>query len=168
MKIQKQKIFGREYLKSPQKCFKYKDQFAASKFMCLNRCYIDRNLSLALDFEKKTQTLDLGSIRKPKLINKRSLQQTNEQSGFRLSKSENRLPKNLAGFRYCIEKCGKIEDCFQETYNTIRLGEAYSEAFSEDQIRLGLESTIYRAYYSTADFYLQFFGLLTRKKITFV
>ena len=160
MKIQKQKIYGKEYLANPQKCFKFADQFAYSKFMCLNKCYIELNLSLALDLEKKNQLLDLRSIRRLK-----THKNPTNKDILKTKNSKNLLPPNLTGFRYCLKRCQKTEDCFQETYNVIRLGEAYSKTLPGDQIQVDLEATIYLAYFSTTDFFLQFFGLLTRKTL---
>lgn len=145
LKIQKQKVYGKQYLLKP-KCFKFEDQFASSKFNCLNKCFMEFEFGLALDYSKDTKKFDLNEV-----VNHRNVGELPEIGR-----------KNID---YCLKRCRNIEDCFQETYNVINLGEAYAEAYSKaDQIKIDLQSRIYRAYFSTTDFYLQFFGLLTRKK----
>ena len=161
LKVQKQKIYGREYLFNP-KCFEFKNQFDSSKFTCLNKCFLEFAFELALDNSKDAKKFDLEEIIDIMAVN--ASLKIIEQISIQLTNSRLEIPKSSKeNIEFCFKKCNKTEDCFQETYNVISLGEAYAKAYFNDQIQIDLVSTIYKACFSTTHFFLQFFGLLTRK-----
>ena len=66
-------------------------------------------------------------------------------------------------FKHCSKKC-KETDCFREVVIAIEIPYShYSKYLSKEgkKEKVVLLSTIYSAYYSTDDYYLQLFGLLT-------
>ena len=40
LKTYKQKVYGKQYLKSSSKCFTYQDQLASNKYHCVNKCFM--------------------------------------------------------------------------------------------------------------------------------
>lgn len=145
MRIQKQKVYGREYLTNPA-CANPTNHFSSSRFNCLNRCLIERRFDDAFYGSNSRRSFDLGLIAR----------QTNGTI------TEIIKSKNWTELNDC-KACLKLTDCFYETYNAVRIRESYYEQIYSKEVKekFDIKTAIYLAYYSTTDWWLQFFGLLT-------
>lgn len=153
--MHKQKVFKREYLEKKDKCSNAKDQFKSGRFKCLNDCFTKNGARLSFythDYEGKFFNLNL--IENESFRTKRDIEFIKREVLFKQSQPN---------FQMCLERCKKVVDCFYETTNVVRLSKEYFQKLSQftEQTKLNIITTIYEAYYSTDDFYLQFFGLLT-------
>ena len=135
LKIVMQKVYGPRYLGSSN-CGTHRDQFLTSQFNCLRNC----PFSWPADFHAPDgdQLFELTH-----LINKRPVDLSKIQFG---KDSDNETLKK------CVARCPK-EDCFSETYNSLTV--------ANERMKIDVKSAIYKAYYSTPDFWSQLFGLIT-------
>ena len=72
----------------------------------------------------------------------------------------NRLSNENLNF--CLKSCGET-DCYLEVFNAIRVKDHYSNILQNEKNveRFSLTTHIYKPFYSTTYYFLQFFGLLT-------
>lgn len=139
-KAYKQKIFNRNYLQYPD-CSNRENQINYNRGKCLNKCFIMlKTKSSFYDFNDN-EFFDLDEILKSKLS---GTKQNVEYQFLDIRKN----------FEYCHKKC-KATDCFWEVVTTVKTPIGY---FQE---KVALFTKTRSAFYSTDDYYLQLFGLLT-------
>ena len=148
LKTYKQKVYGMQYLKSSSNCFTYNDQLASNKYHCLNNCF------------KKFKT-DGGfyNLTDEKKFN---LNHIVNQNKNQLTPQISNEIKTKDILKSCLTKCPE-NDCFWETYNTIRIDHDYYNKYliKEGRYKVDLQTNIYLAFYSVNDFYAQLFGLIS-------
>ena len=146
LKIIKQKVYGPQYLASSN-CRNQRDQFLASKLNCLRKCDFrwptDRSFSWPADFDPPDSDRLYDLI---DLIEKKPERGDLHPSNHFEKNSDNET------FRKCIQRCPK-EDCYSETYDSITV--------KNGRMEINIKTEIFRAYYSSTQFWSQFFGLLT-------
>ena len=159
LKTYKQKVYGKQYLKSSSKCFTYQDQLASNKYHCLNKCFKDLKIKGSFYNSNDNEKFGLNLIMKEdknqfmQQINNDEIESEDILASYVISKSHTSS---------CLTKCPEI-DCFWETYNTIPITKYYYDDYlsKEGKDKIDLQTIIYLAYYSMNDFYAQLFGLIT-------
>ena len=139
LKTYKQKVYGKQYLKSSSKCFTYQDQLASNKYHCVNKCFIKFKIEGSFYNFNDNETFSLNLT----------------------MKEDNDEIESKDLLESCIIKCTEI-DCFWETYNTVLIPKYYYDGYlsKEGKDKIDLKTIIYLAYYSMNDFYAQLFGLI--------
>ena len=160
LKIIKQKVYGPRYLVGSSNCRTPQDQLSTSNLNCLRKC--SSNAPADLHTPDSDQLFDLGDfLDDDKYDPTRSAEYHSRkkrnvsidgQIEIANNHSVGRESSNHEAFRKCAKKCPK-DDCFSETYQSITV--------KNERAEISIENVIYRAYYSTAHFWLQLFGLLT-------
>lgn len=165
LKLQRQKVFGSNYLKSKSAC-SIDNQFKKSRFKCLNDCFEKKNIDFAWHGEESTKIFDLSLISKKlgEPDKKKEILDSNSKLSYNLIESFGK-----ENFIYCIKKCPE-EDCYFEVYNTVRQRDVYyrNVASKKGEPKIFVQTKIYLACYATKDFWLQIFGLLTLFTDTYV
>lgn len=151
--IYKQKVYGKAYLQNSN-CFTFRNQIESGRFRCLDRCFIEKKIDLGFFLHSDTGSFDLNLLMNGRESNLPTKNESALERFAHLHHDEE--------FQACLNLCPE-SDCFHETYNSVRIKQSYYEEFispiRSDQIHI--VSKIYTARYSTTDFWLQFFGLLT-------
>lgn len=174
LKVQKQKVFSSGYLSRPT-CSQLKNQFTSSRFNCLNRCFIQSKLEIGfygsqdagsfnLEAFVNNKSLTRVDVDRPTKTAKRSIQAAADHAPKKIPIKFIQAQTLLQGFDQNFERClSKCPDpsCFYEIYNAVRIRRFYYCRFQREQDKIDLKSFTYLAYYSTSDWFLQFFGLLT-------
>ena len=144
LKTYKQKVYGKQYLKSSSKCFTYQDQLASNRYHCLNKCFKDLKVKRGFYNSNDNETFSLNRIIK-------EIESNDPLTSYGINDS----------YKSCLTKCPEI-DCFWETYNTILIPPYYYDFYLSKQgkDKIDLQTIIYLAYYSMNDFYAQLFGLI--------
>ena len=158
LKTYKQKVYGKQYLKSSSKCFTYQDQSASNRYHCLNKCFKDLKVKQIFYNSNDNETFSLNFIMKKE--RNQFMQQINNDEII----SMDLLALHGINKSYtllCLTKCPET-DCFWETYNTITIPKYYYDNYlsKEGKDKIDLQTIIYLAYYSMNDFYAQLFGLI--------
>ena len=130
-------------------CFYYNDQRSMDRSHCLNKCYKKVEKSefcpICFYFYNETATLDLSLI-----------SQTDSKSDQMQRNSDHLSTK----YKSCIKECFQTS-CFTEIYATSEIRHSYYKKFPQDyNKKLTFGNYIYKPYYSTAYYYLQFTGLI--------
>ena len=158
LKTYKQKVYGKQYLKSSSKCFTYQDQLSSNRYHCLNKCFKDLKVKRSFYNSNYNETFSLNLIMKKD--KNQFMQQINndkiESADILASYGINKINTSS-----CLTKCAEI-GCFWETYNTIDTPESiyFNYLSKEEKDKIDLQTIIYLAYYSMNDFYAQLFGLI--------
>ena len=159
LKTYKQKVYGKQYLKSSSKCFTYQEQLASNRYHCLNKCFKDLKVKRNFYNANENETFSLNFIMKEdknQFIQQIYNNDEIESEDFLASYGINKNCKST-----CLTKCQEIY-CFWETYNTIVYHNSYYDGYlsKEGKDKIDLQTIIYLAYYSMNDFYAQLFGLI--------
>ena len=147
LNIIKQKVYTSKLLDS--NCFYYSDQRLMDRSHCLNKCYkqVEKTefCPICFYFYNETATLNLSII-----------SQTDSKPD-QMQGISDRLSTN---YTVCIDKCLETS-CFSETYVTTDVRLSYFEIFwQEFRDKINITTMIYKPYYSTRYYYLQFIGLI--------
>ena len=136
LRVIKRKVYGIEHFK--KKCFHFEDQYFSSVFYCLDICF-KRESKLNLGFYEYNDegVFDLN------LIGSQATESVNEILDF------------------CFNECQQ-SDCFTETFEIMQIKEFYYQniLLKEKFDKIDFDTKVYKAYYSTNDFWLQWFGLV--------
>ena len=145
LRVTKHKVYGKEYLE--KKCFHFKDPYPSSVFYCLNKCLMEEN-ELNLGFYEYNDKGDFDL----KLINNQTTESVNIENLEKILESK---------FSFCLNKCPK-NDCFTEIFEIMQIKEYYYKniLLKEKFDKIDFYTKIYKAFYSTDDFWLQWFGLI--------
>lgn len=145
-KIYKKKIFNRNHLLNSD-CLNRENQINYNRGNCLNKCLKPFKTKTSFYDFKDNEFLDLNKIVK---------------SGESVKQNVNDQFLNTGkNFQYCLKKCKPV-DCFWEVVTTVKTPFSYLEHLREEgEENVTLLQDTYSAYYSTDDYYLQLFGLLT-------
>ena len=144
LKITKEKVYTSKLLDS--NCFYYNDQRSVDRSYCLNKCYkqVEKSkfCSICFYFYNETATLNLGLI-----------SETDSKSD-QMQINSVRLSTKISADKYsvCINKCLETS-CFTEIYVTAEIPFNNKKTINSDTF-------IYKPYYSTRYYYLQFIGLI--------
>lgn len=177
LKIQKQTVFAGEYLARPAACAKLANQFASSRFACLNKCFIRFGLHIGFYGYEDSGGFDMRAMVNEQSLGAQSgkdkLKKSLTQKAFQPKQKQIKKPIKFIQSQYllqgfnnnfdvCLLQCPDFS-CFYEISNAVRIRRFYYERFlSKLNIdKIDLQSFAHVAYYSTSDWYLQFFGLLT-------
>ena len=146
-KAYKQKVFNRNHLLNPD-CLNQENQIYYDRGACLNKCLVKLKIKTSFYNFNDSELFDLNLIASGRKEDNQNMNY--EDQVFR---------KILKG---CLKKC-KETDCFWEVVTAVKIDEYYYNEFlkKEGKDKVDLSSNIYSAYYSTEDYYLQLFGLLT-------
>ena len=145
LRVTKRKVYGKEYLE--KKCFYFKDPYPSSLFYCLNKCLkVESELNWGFYEYNDEGVFDLN------LISSQTTESGNIENLEEILESK---------FSFCLNKCPK-NDCFTEIFEIMQIKEYYYEniLLKEKFDKIDFYTRIYRAYYSTNDFWLQWFGLI--------
>ena len=147
LRINRVKVYTSKLLDS--NCFYYNDQRLADRSHCLNKCYkqVEKSefCSFCFYFHNETVTLNLDLI---------------SQRDSKLNQTQRNSDGQSTKYRVCIDKCLETS-CFMEIYATSEIRQSYYKKFPQDyEKKLTFRNYIYKPYYSTTYYYLQFIGLI--------
>lgn len=152
LRVHKQKVYNENYLTSD--CFYYQDQLRVDRTNCLNNCYkkIEKSNKCFYDSNEDYE-LNLNLILKndEQIINN-SFKNHSENNDIDLLKGIDKK------YEQCLKQCQKT-DCSFENHFVLKM-----QQLNQDRTvgkNLTLSQSIYKPFYSTAYFWLQFLGLFT-------
>ena len=148
LKAHKQKVFNRNHLLYPG-CLNPKNQIFYNRGECLNKCFIQFKMKINLYKFNDSGLFDLNLIAKD-----------GQKNGHNEDYKSSEIKE---GVKICLKRCKKT-DCFWEVVTSVKIDFHYYRNYLKKDGKLekvDLTTSIYSAYYSTDDYYLQLFGLLT-------